>query len=150
MEESDAHHNAVLLGLAEVKVPLKKLTQEERSKMVHISYRQLLEIEKADSHSDEKRLKCIGVVDSFYALQEVDFVIAKGACCLLRKTEVILQYDLKDVIIALPASDCASRVIVVGQTQSFGRTALVLQMQSREEVESLVEKVFPSSNQPNR
>ncbi|KAL7645664.1 UNVERIFIED_CONTAM: hypothetical protein RMT77_004050 [Armadillidium vulgare] len=149
--EINMEETAVLLGLAEVKAPFKNLTYEEMERIVHICYRKLLSIDNGEvNNALEKNLKCIGVVDFFYALQEVVISIREGSCCLYRKSEVILKNKLSNVLIALPALDYPSRLIVVSQTQNFGRTLLVLQLTSKEIVQLLVTNLESEINKKFR
>ncbi|XP_069997142.1 uncharacterized protein [Penaeus vannamei] len=134
----------VLLGVAEVKLPLRRLPQEMRTHVAVVSHAAVLHDETASKKENqdeflEERERFIGVVDGFYALQEVSVEVADGRCEVKRGQDVVLKHRLCDVIIATTIPEYSQRVVYITRDDSFGRAAVVLQMMSLKHVEKLLE-----------
>lgn len=133
----------VLLGVAEVKLPLRRLPQEMRTRVAVVSHDAVLHDETATKKEAqeeflEERERFIGVVDGFYALQEVSVEVTDGRCEVKRGQDVVLKHRVCDVIVATTIPEHSQRVVYITRDDSFGRAAVVLQMMSPKHVEKLL------------
>ncbi|XP_066971670.1 uncharacterized protein [Macrobrachium rosenbergii] len=137
----------VLLGVAEVKLPLRRLPPNKRVRVANIAHRAVLAPEPAPGEvSDEleEQRQAIGVIDAYYALDEVTVQIESDLCEVKRGQDVVVMHKVRDVIIITPIKDIPTRVVYISRNDSFGRAAVVLQMRSSGEVEKLL-SFFPEA-----
>lgn len=139
----------VLLGVAEVKIPLRRLPQEVHAKIAQVSHWAVVysDIHKTPEKETDKELaegrdKFIGEVDNFYALQEVVVKVEEDQCQVLQGKNVVLNHRISDVIIAMALEEYVRRVVYISRSNSFGRAAVVLQMNTQQEVDDLL-ALFP-------
>lgn len=132
----------VLMGVAEVKLPLRRLPHEVRVHIANVSHWAVLHSGHTDDDDTSElliqRRKCIGEVDNFYALREVVVKVEDGECQVLQGAEVVLKHRTSDVIIATPVEESPLRVVYISRSDSFGRAAVVLQMRTTREVNQLM------------
>ena len=138
--------NGVLLGVAEVRLPLKHLSEKELGHVTHICYQQLLCLNVTGATTEEQNLKCFGVIDSFYAMQEVSIHIQDDNCLLKRKNEAILEWNYRDLIMATGALDYPNRLIILSYTKNFGKTAVILQMMTEETTKQVIKHLYSLIN----
>ncbi|CAL4063011.1 unnamed protein product, partial [Meganyctiphanes norvegica] len=110
--------------------PKKKLNKvesfEELVKVSRISYS--TRYCNNNETIDPEDARHIGVVDSFYAMQEVELKTQSGHCQIKSKDTVVLNHRVNDVIICLPIGDKKNQVLYVTRSESYGRAAVLLQM----------------------
>ncbi|XP_053627586.1 uncharacterized protein [Cherax quadricarinatus] len=132
----------VLLGVAEVKLPLRRLPQEVRTEIAYVSHWAVLHSGHTNEEDKQelliRRQKFIGEVDNFYALREVVVKVIGEQCQILQGSEVVLKHRTSDVIIATPVEGSPLRVVYISRSDSFGRAAVVLQMKTGSEVEQIL------------
>ncbi|KAG7166037.1 uncharacterized protein LOC121870027 [Homarus americanus] len=139
--------SGVLLGVAEVKLPLRRLPQELRSRIANVSHWAVVHGDYLDEDNKgllEERQQYIGEVDNFYALREVEVKVEEPECRVIEGTEVVLKHRTSDVIIITPVEESPTRVVYISRSDSFGRAAVVLQMKSQQDVNQLL-ALFPAA-----
>lgn len=141
----------VLLGVAEVKVPIKRLPQEMLTKVAEVAYWTVLHEGQEVSPKKDcpvDRESFIGEVDKYYSLREVEVRVneEKEECQIVHSDNVILQHNTKDVATVIPLKDFF-RVVYISKSDSFGRTAVVLDLKSEEARQQLF-ALFPNAARP--
>lgn len=148
----------VLLGVAEVKLPIRRLPQETLTKVAQQAYWTVLH-EGNESHEGEETTQkkdlldpCesfIGEVDKYYSLREVEVKVNEEGdeCRVIHGDNIILQHGTKDVATLVPLKDFY-RVVYISKSDSFGRAAVVLDLKSEESRQELF-ALFPNALRPN-
>lgn len=139
----------VLLGVAEVKVPVKRLPQETLIRVAEVASWAVVhedhEIVPKPEFSEDRE-NFIGEVDDYYALREVEVRVDEEAeCHIVHGEKTILQHRKRDVAMVTPAKENL-RVVYISRSDSFGRVAVVLQMKSKETMDQLF-ALFPVAAQ---
>ncbi|KAG0714969.1 Puratrophin-1 [Chionoecetes opilio] len=140
--------SCVLLGVAEVKVPVKRLPQEMLAWVAEVAgwavMHKGLETAKATKISGDRE-NFIGEVDDYYALREVEVKVdeEQKICHIIHCGKVILQHRTWDVAVVAPTKEYL-RVVYISKSDSFARVAVVLQMKSKESMEQLF-ALFPAA-----
>ncbi|XP_045113241.1 uncharacterized protein LOC123505673 [Portunus trituberculatus] len=141
----------VLLGVAEVKVPVKRLPQESLVQVANVAGWAVMheghEITQKTEMSEDRE-NFIGEVDNYYALREVEVKVddEEKECHIVHGDKIILQHRTRDVVIVAPSKEYL-RVVYISKSDSFGRVAVVLQMKSKETMEQLF-ALFPVTAHP--
>lgn len=146
----------VLLGVAEVKVPIRRLPQETLDRVAEVAYWTVLheghEGQEAARKEDfvNDREFFIGEVDKYYALREVDVKVneERDECRIVHGDSIILQHDTKDVATVVSLKDFF-RVAYISKSDSFGRTAVVLDLKSEESRQQLFALFFRATQPPH-
>ncbi|KAK7070535.1 hypothetical protein SK128_008563 [Halocaridina rubra] len=151
--------SGILLGVAEIKSPLRRLPQNDLVHIANLAYQVIFDnslkdqsehslentnddqLEQSEKQRDELR-NAIGALDYYYAMQEVDIHLQEGLCEVKRHEDVVLRHRVADVIIITSVEGIPHRIIYMCRNDSFGRAAMVLQMHSVEDVEKL-KVIFP-------
>lgn len=141
----------VLLGVAEVKVPVKRLPQETLVQVAKVAgWAVMHEGHETTQKTEfsEDRENFIGEVDNYYALREVEVKVddEEKECHIVHGDKIILQHRTRDVVIVAPSKEYL-RVVYISKSDSFGRVAVVLQMKSKETMEQLF-ALFPVAAHP--
>lgn len=143
----------VLLGVAEVKAPIKRLPQEMLTQVAKAAYWTIVHEGHVGQESQETSQKnvlnpCesfIGEVDKYYSLREVEVKVnEERECCIVHGDSIILQHNTKDVITMVSLKDFF-RVVYISKSDSFGRTAVVLDLMSEESRQELF-SLFPNAS----
>lgn len=141
----------VLLGVAEVKVPVKRLPQETLVQVAKVAGWAVMheghETTQKTEYSEDRE-NFIGEVDNYYALREVEVKVddEEKECHIVHGDKIILQHRTRDVVIVAPSKEYL-RVVYISKSDSFGRVAVVLQMKSKETMEQLF-ALFPVAAHP--
>ncbi|XP_018014062.1 uncharacterized protein LOC108671093 [Hyalella azteca] len=136
-----------LVVMAEVKIPLRKLPEEDHPKLVHEVYKTLVSPKESALGKDFGK-KAVGEVDTYFAGQIVVLKETEANHFTLScMKEVILAFGLGDVMFIGAVEGCISRVIFVARSQNFGRVAVVLQMETPEDAVKVREKIGHNKNQ---
>lgn len=138
----------VLLGVAEVKVPIKRLPQETLTRVAEVAYWTLLHEDQGSVHVEDfskDRETFIGEVDNYYSLREVEVRVNEEMeeCQIVHSNNIILQHNTKDVATLVPLKEFF-RAVYISKSDSFGRTAVVLDLKSEEARQQLF-ALFPNA-----
>lgn len=139
----------VLLGVAEVKLPLRRLPEEQQVKVVEEIYGAVTEPPDDEEKKDEElRRRAVGEVDTFYAMQDVVLEEEDKQCVLRCPKETILQFKLTDVMYAGTVGGTESQMIFVTRSENFGRAAVILQMLNALAAQELITKMAHTLKRP--
>ena len=141
----------VLLGVAEVKVPVKRLPHETLIRVAEVAGWAVIHEGLDTTQKTEYSGDCetfIGEVDNYYALREVEVKVDEEGkeCHIVHGEKTILQHRTRDVSIVTPSKEYL-RIVYISKSNSYGRVAVVLQMISKESMNQLF-ALFPEAARP--
>ncbi|XP_076061100.1 uncharacterized protein LOC143036949 [Oratosquilla oratoria] len=135
---------AVLLGVAEVRLPIRQMTLSERIRVANVCHDTLCNTSPASQDDlPQKRSNFIGVIDDLYAMQEVT-IVSDGRSTKIRKNETeILEHCSNDVHVACTVEGRDSRIVYIYRSHGFGRAAVVLQCLSDNDAKGILHILDP-------